>query len=77
MSIYVHERVPSISFDEKAPHKLATLLRRLEIQQGASQLVRYTLPCGFFARWTARQLSELGARASQLEAYVCPPDPSC
>ena len=81
VGVFVHERVPGISYDEKTPYKLANTLERLERRQGATQLAigafitRYTLPCEYFARWTEEQLAELGH--SGTVEYVCTPAPKC
>ena len=77
VATFVHQRVPSISYDATTPHALSQLLRRFDHRFGAPHIVRYTMPCAVFARWTAEQLAKLDAASGMREPrtyqYACAP----
>jgi hypothetical protein len=70
LAVFVHERVPGIAYDEKTPHRLSMSLQRLMSRRGGASIVRYTLPCEKFARWTAEGLAELGMPVNPY-LYLC------
>ena len=56
LHFFIQRNVPSISFDEFAPHALYQWLRKLERGRGRTRIERYSVPCAQLARWTRRQL---------------------
>ena len=76
--VFVHERVPGIMYEEAVPRPQARALERLSKERG-SRLVRYTVQCAVFMRWTSEQLAMLAsagtdraARLLQVPSYRCP-----
>jgi hypothetical protein len=76
--VFVHERVPGIMYEEAVPRPQARALERLSKERG-SRVVRYTVQCAVFVRWTSEQLamlasagSDRAARLLQVPSYRCP-----